>query len=78
MSKVTVYSTPSCVYCKMAKEFFKKNSVDFTEYNVAQDDNAREEMIKKSRQLGVPVIDVDGEIFVGFDQRGLKRALNIQ
>ncbi len=78
MSKVTIYSTPSCVYCKMAKEFFKKNNVEYTEHNVAQDDRAREEMIKKSRQLGVPVIDIDGEIFVGFDQSGLKKALKIQ
>jgi len=77
MSKVTIYSTPSCVYCKMAKEFFKKNNVEYTEHNVAQDDRAREEMIKKSSQLGVPVIDIDGEIFVGFDQAGLKKILKI-
>lgn len=77
MNKVTIYSTPSCVYCRMAKEFFKKNNVEYTEHNVAQDDRAREEIIKKSRQLGVPVIDVDGEIFVGFDQSGLKKALKI-
>ncbi len=78
MPKVIIYTTPSCVYCKMAKEFFKKNNVEYTEHNVAQDDRAREEMIKKSRQLGVPVIDIDGEIFVGFDQSGLKKALNIK
>ena len=77
MSQVIIYTTPTCVYCKMAKEFFKKNSVEYTEHNVAQDDRAREEMIKKSRQLGVPVIDVNGEIFVGFDQAGLKRILKI-
>lgn len=78
MPKVIIYSTPSCVYCKMAKEFFKKNNVEYTEHNVAQDDRAREEMVKKSRQLGVPVIDIDGEIFVGFDQSGLKKILNIK
>ena len=77
MSQVIIYTTPTCVYCKMAKEFFKKNNVAYEEYNVAEDDKAREEMVKKSRQLGVPVIDVNGEIFVGFDQKGLKRALGI-
>lgn len=77
MPTVIIYTTPTCVYCRMAKEFFKKNSVAYEEYNVAEDDAAREEMVKKSRQLGVPVIDVNGEIFVGFDQRGLKKALGI-
>ena len=77
MSQVTIYTTPSCVYCRMAKEFFKKNNVAYEEHNAAEDDKAREEMVKKSRQLGVPVIDVNGEIFVGFDQKGLKKALGI-
>ena len=77
MPKVTIYTTLSCVYCRMAKEFFKKNNVEYTELNVAQDEQAREEMVKKSRQLGVPVIDVAGEIFVGFDQAGLKKALGL-
>ena len=61
----------------MAKDFFKKNNVEYAELNVVDDEKAREDMIKKSRQLGVPVIDVDGEIFVGFDQAGLKKALKI-
>ena len=78
MSKVTIYTTPSCVYCRMAKDFFKKNNVEYGELNVVNDEKAREDMIKKSRQLGVPVIDVDGEIFVGFDQSGLKKALKIK
>lgn len=77
MDKVIVYSTPSCVYCKMAKDFFTKNNVEYVDHNVAQDDRAREEMIKKSHQLGVPVIDIAGEIFVGFDQKGFKKALGI-
>ncbi|MBI2888715.1 MAG: glutaredoxin family protein [Candidatus Liptonbacteria bacterium] len=75
---VTIYSTPSCIYCKMAKEFFTKNSVTFQEFNVAEDEKARGEMVAKSHQLGVPVIDVDGEIFVGFDRAGLAKALKIQ
>lgn len=75
---VTIYTTPTCVYCRMAKEFFAKNSVQYTEHNVVDNEKAREEMIQKSHQMGVPVIDVDGEIFVGFDRAGLGKALGIK
>jgi glutaredoxin len=61
----------------MAKEFFTKNNVTYKELNVADDEKAREEMVAKSHQLGVPVIDVGGEIFVGFDRAGLAKALGI-
>lgn len=77
-NKVTIYSTPSCVYCNMAKEFFKENNVAYQEHNVAEDDMAREEMVNKSHQLGVPVIDVDGKIVVGFDKRELTKLLGIK
>lgn len=77
MAKVKIYTTPTCVYCKMAKEFFQANDVAYEEYNVAEDEKAREEMIEKSHQLGVPVIDVNGEIFVGFDKEALSKALNV-
>lgn len=77
MAKVVIYSTPTCVYCRMAKEFFKKNNIAYDEFNVAEDDVAREAMIEKSHQLGVPVIDIDGTIFVGFDKNGLARALKV-
>lgn len=72
---VIMYSTPTCVYCKMAKEYFKANGVAFTEHNVAEDDAAREEMLKKSGQMGVPVIDIGGEIFVGFNKPEIVKAL---
>jgi len=61
----------------MAKEFFKDNSVEYEEMNVAQDAVLRDEMIQKSGQMGVPVIDVDGKIIIGFDQPRLKEALGI-
>ena len=77
MPSVTIYSTPSCVYCKMAKEFFKENNITYTEYNVAEDDEAREEMIEKSGQMGVPVIDIDGQLTVGFDKDRVKQLLGI-
>lgn len=77
MPKVIVYTTPTCVYCKMAKDFFAKHNVPYEEHNVAEDKEALEEMVKKSHQMGVPVIDIGGEIFVGFDRNGLAKALNI-
>ena len=69
---VRIYSTPTCIYCKYAKEFFKKNNIEYTDLNVAEDEKAREEMISKSQQMGVPVIDIDGKLVVGFDQRKIE------
>lgn len=77
MKKIKIYTTPRCVYCRMAKDFFKEHNVSYEEYNVAEDDKARDEMIAKSEQLGVPVIDIDGEIFIGFDKNGIAKALNL-
>ena len=68
---------PECAYCKMAKEFFNRKNISYEEKDVSND-IAREEMIKKSDQLGVPVIDVDGEIIVGFDEEKLSALLNNQ
>jgi glutaredoxin len=62
----------------MVKEFFKKNNIEYTEYNVAQDEKAREEMFEKSHQMGVPVIDINGEIFVGFNRAELEKALELR
>jgi len=75
---VKIYTTPTCVYCKMAKEYFKKNDIEFEEFNVAEDEKAREEMINKSHQLGVPVIEVDNEIFVGFNRSEIEKALRLE
>lgn len=75
--KVIIYTTPTCVYCKMTKEFLAKHNVEYEEHNVAADENALNEMIEKSHQMGVPVVDIGGEIFVGFDQQGISRALGI-
>lgn len=74
---VKIYTTPTCVYCKMAKEFFKKNNVEYEEHDVSTDAKAREEMVNKSHQMGVPVIDVNGEIIVGFDRGQLSKLLGI-
>ena len=77
-NKVTIYSTPTCVYCNMTKEFFKKNSVVYEDHNVAEDDDAREEMINKSQQLGVPVIDINRKIIIGYDEAALSKLLGLK
>jgi len=74
---VKIYTTPTCAFCHAAKEFFRENNVEFKEFDVATDNDAREEMIQKSGQLGVPVIDIDGKIVVGFDKRKLSEFLGV-
>lgn len=63
---VIIYSTPTCPYCVLAKNFFKKMNVPFTDVDVSQDEKAAHEMVQKSQQMGVPVIDIDGAIVVGY------------
>ena len=72
---VKIYSTPTCPWCKKAQEYFKKNKIKFTDLDVSEDDKARDEMIEKSGQMGVPVIDINGKIIVGFDEDKIKKAL---
>lgn len=75
--KVEIYSTPFCAYCKMAKEYFKNNSVDYTEYDVAKDAQKRQELVDRTHQFGVPVIVIDGKIVVGFDRPKINELLGI-
>ncbi len=77
MKNVTIYSTPTCSYCKAAKAFFKEHNVAYTEKDVAGDAVARNEMVEKSGQMGVPVIFVDTDKIVGFDEGRLKQLLAI-
>jgi glutaredoxin 3 len=77
MSKVEIYSTPSCTFCNLAKDFFTANNIAYTEYNVMSDLTKRQEMVEKTGQMGVPVILIDGNIIVGFDQEKIKSILNI-
>jgi len=72
---VTLYSTPSCVYCRLAKDYFRQQGIAFTEYNVAADQRKAEEMVRKSGQMGVPVIDIGGRVIVGFNKGEVERAL---
>lgn len=76
MRKVEIYSTASCHFCHMAKEFFTANNIPFTDYNVGTDVEKRKEMIDKSGQMGVPVIVLDGkDVIVGFDKEALIKLL---
>ena len=77
VNKVMVYSTQTCPNCKMAKSFLDSHEVPYQSFNVAEDKAALEEMIQKSGGMSVPVIEVDGEIVVGFDQVALKEKLGL-
>lgn len=74
---VKIYSTPSCVYCRLAKNYFQQQRIAYSEVDVAANPKAAEEMIEKSGQLGVPVIDIGGKIIVGFDQPAIREALGL-
>ena len=75
MKQVTIYSTPTCGWCDTAKQFFRENAIAYSEKNVAQDQNALKEMVEKSGQMGVPVIDVEGEVMIGFNKPKLESLL---
>ncbi len=74
---VIIYSTPSCHFCHMAKEFFKANNVAYTEHDVAGDAEKRKEMIEKSGQMGVPVIIIGNELIVGFNKSLISKLLGV-
>lgn len=77
-SMIKIYSTPSCIYCKLAKEFFDKHNIQYEDINVAEDKKAREEIVKKTQQMGVPVIEIGDQYIVGFDQRRIEEILRIK
>ncbi len=72
---VIVYSTPTCPYCTYTKDFFKENNIEFKDIDVSRDRTMGEEMVKKSGQMGVPVIDIDGNILVGLQPNEFTRLL---
>ena len=77
-SRVIVYSTPTCPWCKKAKEFLQQHKVAFKDFDVSADSKAKAEMIKKSDQIGVPVLDINGTIILGFDVEKIAQALKIR
>ena len=74
--QVVIYSTPTCPYCKRAKEYLSRKGIPYVEHNVAADKEKAKEMIQKSGQMSVPVIIIDGEIIVGFNQAKLGELLS--
>ena len=75
--KVIIYSTKTCPWCKKTKEFFKKNNIKYTEKDVSKSRKNADEMIKKSGQSGVPVVNINGEIIIGFNEGKLKKSLGL-
>ena len=73
---VKVYSTNSCPWCVKAKNYLSSLNVEYVELNVQEDMEAREEMVSKSKQMGVPVLDINGDIIIGFDRNAIDSALN--
>lgn len=76
--KMTVYSTPTCPFCKQLKAYLEENKIEFTDIDVGSDQEKAQEMIKKSGQMGVPVSDINGEIVIGFDKKKIAELLGIK
>jgi glutaredoxin 3 len=75
MKDVAIYTTTVCKYCAHAKEFFKEHDIKYAEYNVGTDPQKREEMVNLSGQLGVPVITIDNNVVIGYNEEVLKKLL---
>lgn len=78
MSKVKIYSTPTCPYCEQGKHFMMKNDIEYTEINVASDQQSYQEMMAKSGFMGVPVFEIEDEFFLGFDDKVQERLLKLK
>lgn len=72
---VIMYSSPSCVFCRQAKDWLRQEGIPFKDYDISRDDRRAEEMFRKSGQMGVPVLDVNGKVIVGFKRPEILRAL---
>lgn len=75
--KIVIYSAPECPYCTLAKDFLNENNIEFEEIDVSSDSKKADEMMEKSGQQGIPVIEIDGKIIVGFDKEKIKERLNL-
>ena len=76
--KVILYSTSWCPWCKRVREFLKSKKIKLTERDVEKNKKYADEVVKKSKQMGIPITDIDGKIIVGFDEEGLKKVLKIK
>ncbi|MGA2774870.1 MAG: glutaredoxin domain-containing protein [Candidatus Omnitrophota bacterium] len=77
MKNVLIYSTPTCPWCIRTKQFLKENNVPYQDYDVSVNSEKADEMTKKSGQMGVPVLDIEGTVIVGFDKEKIKQTLGI-
>jgi glutaredoxin len=77
MKDIIIYSTPTCHFCQLAKQFFAANGISYTEYNVAADTDKRKEMVELTGQLGVPVIRVGNDVMVGFQESHMRQVLGM-
>ncbi len=77
MRKVIIYTTPTCGYCHMAKQYFNENGIEYTEFDVSSDQAKAEEMVTKSGQMGVPVIQIDERLIIGFDKAAIAPLLDL-
>ncbi len=77
MPKIKIYSTPTCPYCHLLKEYLKEKNIEFEDIDVSQNQEALQELVKKTGAMAVPVIDIDGEIVVGFDKERIDKLLNL-
>jgi glutaredoxin-like YruB-family protein len=78
MRKVKIYTAPGCPFCFLAKEYLKEKGVEFEEVDVSKDEKALQEVIEKTGQMGVPVLEIDGEIVIGFDKERIDQLLNLK
>ena len=78
MAKVKLYSTPSCPYCVALKGFLEENKIEFEYIDVSQNEESMKMIVEKTGQIGVPVIDIDGELIIGFDRQKIAKLLNIK
>jgi len=74
---IKIYSTPTCPYCKMAKAYFKEKGLEYEDIDVSANEVARKEAVEKSGIVGVPIIDIDGQIVAGFDKEKINQLLNL-
>ncbi|MBO1264099.1 glutathione S-transferase N-terminal domain-containing protein [Proteiniclasticum sp. SCR006] len=77
MNQVTIYTTPTCIWCNRAKSYLREQNISFVEKDVSRDREAATEMIRKTNQMGVPVLDINGNVIIGFDQHGINRLLGL-
>ncbi|MCX6731480.1 MAG: NrdH-redoxin [Candidatus Parcubacteria bacterium] len=77
MKNIIVYSTPTCIYCRMLKDWLGKNNISFVDYDLSADVVKRDEIIEKTGQMGVPIIEIDNEFIIGFDKKKLSELLEI-